>query len=402
MELTIRFIKKLILILTDFVFFWTHFVPLKNWIIFESNPDFNDESFWFCKKLIDNNYHTKYRLYWIIRNNNPNYTPSDWDIKTIQLSPDSIFHFLQQQYVLRRAKYIFESCYFLNKYDKRQYLINLYHGMQMKNIKTVISHMIDYDYFANGTHYTDEYYTNEVGLSQEKLLHYGMIRNDELKKTTNYLSQMGLKSDSISKVVLWMPTYRQHVVGETTMTLPKMPGLGLPFIYDEESLMKLNSNLKEYKVLLLVKAHQSQVLDNIQIGNLSNIKLITTEQLQSHNIQLYSIIGETDSLITDYSSVYYDYLLLDKPIGLACDDLQQYEHKIGFVFSHYNPSGYEENVKGIHIRSLSDLISFCIFYTKEDWTNDFNVNELKHHYHDVTDFSSGEKYLRFCIDRLGM
>ena len=38
-------------------------------------------------------------------------------------------------------------------------------------------------------------------------------------------------------------------------------------------------------------------------------------------------------MITDYSSVYFDYLLTDKPIGFAFDDYAEYKQKRGFIFS---------------------------------------------------------------------
>lgn len=402
MKRFIHAIKQIILFFSGAVFFWTRLLPLKNWIVFESNPDFNDESYWMCKKLMEAGYQEKYRFFWILRDNSFKYVPEDWPVETIQLSPANPYQFFRQQYVLRRSKYIFESCYFLKKYDKRQFLVNLYHGMQMKNIKTVIRYMKDYDYFANGTHYSDEYYTHTIHIPAEKLLHFGMIRNDELIKKTDYLTRMGIKSENISKVVLWMPTYRQHVVGETPMTLPETQGLGLPFLYDDAALKTLNEELRKNRVLLLVKAHQSQVLGNIRIGKLSNIRLITTEQLQQQGVQLYSLIGESDSLITDYSSVYYDYVLLGKPIALACDDLAQYEGKIGFIFSEYEHPGYEENVEGVFVRSFAELIRFCTEYSAEDWRRDFDVDAMQRRYHDVLDFHSGELYLRFCKDVLGM
>jgi CDP-glycerol glycerophosphotransferase (TagB/SpsB family) len=36
-------------------------------------------------------------------------------------------------------------------------------------------------------------------------------------------------------------------------------------------------------------------------------------------------------MVTDYSSVYYDYLLCDKPIGLCFDDFEEYKQREGFT-----------------------------------------------------------------------
>ena len=40
---------------------------------------------------------------------------------------------------------------------------------------------------------------------------------------------------------------------------------------------------------------------------------------------------DSDSLLTDYSSVYYDYLLCDKPIGLVWEDYDEYKAGQGFA-----------------------------------------------------------------------
>ena len=47
---------------------------------------------------------------------------------------------------------------------------------------------------------------------------------------------------------------------------------------------------------------------------------------------LYPLVGRADALLTDYSSVYIDYLLLDRPIGFVTDDWDAYRNSRGFVF----------------------------------------------------------------------
>ena len=75
--------------------------------------------------------------------------------------------------------------------------------------------------------------------------------------------------------------------------------------------------------------------------------------LGKSGVKLYEILSDTDALITDYSSIYYDYLLLDKPIGVTLDDFEEYTKKNGFPF---------ENVldilKGEYIYNKNDLIKF--------------------------------------------
>ena len=68
---------------------------------------------------------------------------------------------------------------------------------------------------------------------------------------------------------------------------------------------------------------------------------------------LYSLVGQSDALITDYSSIYFDYLLTQKPIGFVIDDIDSYSDKRGFVVE--NPEDY---MAGEKIKDVSGLKQF--------------------------------------------
>lgn len=68
---------------------------------------------------------------------------------------------------------------------------------------------------------------------------------------------------------------------------------------------------------------------------------------------MYTLLRNADGLITDYSSVYFDYMLLNRPIGFAVEDMEKYKNKRGFIFD--NPKEY---MPGPEIRNLSDIEEF--------------------------------------------
>ena len=70
---------------------------------------------------------------------------------------------------------------------------------------------------------------------------------------------------------------------------------------------------------------------------------------------MYKLLVQSDALITDYSSVFFDYLLIDKPIGFTIDDMESYRNKRGFVMK--DPDYY---MPGFRISSLEDLERFCL------------------------------------------
>ena len=55
------------------------------------------------------------------------------------------------------------------------------------------------------------------------------------------------------------------------------------------------------------------------------------EYLKEKEIKLNQILSATDALITDYSSIYYDYLLTDKPIGLTINDIDEFKMSILYM-----------------------------------------------------------------------
>ena len=56
-----------------------------------------------------------------------------------------------------------------------------------------------------------------------------------------------------------------------------------------------------------------------------------TRGYRERSLSLYELLGATDLLISDISSVVIDYLLLDRPIIHAFSDLGEYESSRGFT-----------------------------------------------------------------------
>lgn len=112
------------------------------------------------------------------------------------------------------------------------------------------------------------------------------------------------------RILLWAPTFRGNA------SAPRLYGLG--------AIQTLGERLGE-EWFLLIKVHPH--LDTIawlQKGApISNCSL-PTEQL----------LPMTDLLITDYSSVLFDYLLLERPFVLFAPDLEVYEADRGFYIDY--------------------------------------------------------------------
>lgn len=66
---------------------------------------------------------------------------------------------------------------------------------------------------------------------------------------------------------------------------------------------------------------------------------------------VYPLLRETDALVTDYSSVYFDYLLLDRPVVFYAYDRERYGESPGFYFE------YEEVTPGPVAETFDELLA---------------------------------------------
>ena len=98
-------------------------------------------------------------------------------------------------------------------------------------------------------------------------------------------------------------------------------------LYSPEDVLDLNGFLAEKRVLLVFKPHPAQDLSVMKDLNCSNIRFIYNDYMLGRGIQTNELLAQTDALITDYSGIYYDYLLTDKPIGVTLDDYEDYKQQ---------------------------------------------------------------------------
>ena len=100
-----------------------------------------------------------------------------------------------------------------------------------------------------------------------------------------------------------------------------------------ENLKGLNSSLKQLNTVLLIKLHYVDLKRYDTTFDLSNIIFLKDENINS---DIYPVLSVTDYLITDYSSVYFDYLLMDKPIIFFPLDIENYLRSDREFYYDYN------------------------------------------------------------------
>lgn len=326
----------------------------KNKVCFVSHPDFSDN----CMSVFDymvSDETMQYEIVWLI---NDSYIPSHIDelkkqfkIKVVKLK--SLMGILNYM----TSKYVFYTHGALNGIEclDKQIIVNLWHGMPLKNI----------GYLDNKTHEEVAHFTYTISTSEEfqnviskvfgvdknKVLITGLPRNDRMNNFRDIINKMGINAQEYNKKILWMPTFRKSSVGDKRNDGISKEGQ-MPLLSNDE-LKNFNIYLNDNKVLLLIKLHPMDSLQKKDFSELSNIKIIENDDFKNIEEQLYSIFQEIDALITDYSSVYFDFMLLNKPIGFVMDDLGEYKNSRGFVFE-----DIDDWIPGPIIKNVTQLHSF--------------------------------------------
>ena len=82
--------------------------------------------------------------------------------------------------------------------------------------------------------------------------------------------------------------------------------------------------------------------------------MIRDRDLEERGIPLYDLLAGSDGLVTDYSSVFFDYLLADRPIATTTDDMEEWKKMTGFAF---DLDAFLDEAT-TRVATLEDLIAF--------------------------------------------
>lgn len=112
--------------------------------------------------------------------------------------------------------------------------------------------------------------------------------------------------------------------------------------------------IKSNKLRTFLKNNNSVLICKLHFADKNAISLEQTDEIYKMNgiSDMYPILKYTDALITDYSSIALDYLLVNKPIIYFPIDLEEYQEKCrGFFVP------YDEFVAGDKVYSEDELIN---------------------------------------------
>ena len=257
---------------------------------------------------------------------------------------------------------------------KKRLIINLWHGVPLKKIalldpnlkkaariyfKKIFSE--NYTCILTTSHELIPLMARSFAVSEDKIKVWGQPRNDGLFQKNDcreILGQLFPDLPEYSKTVLYAPTFRDY--GQVQL---------FPFKdFDQE---QLEAFLEEKNMLLFIRTHVAEQGSAAPyLGK--RIRFLGNEQAED----VTGILNIFDCLITDYSSIYIDYLLTDKPMIFLPYDRQQYLDGRGMNFD------YDDVTPGPKPETFNDFLD--ALSPKEDfWKSERTrvnrlFNEIQH------------------------
>ena len=324
-----------------------HLIPKDERVImFISTPDFSDNPRYLYEKAKD--LLEGYTFVWVVSDKG----------KFQDLEDDSTV-FVQYRTIeylkwILRAKYLVLSHGVPYWKSGNQVAILLWHGIPLKamgaSLKTVKvppwSKWIlnKTDFFIIPSAFSWLLFKADVQFTPQEILYFGQPRCDALfmpsQKARENLSQiLGADVTEYTKTIMYLPTFRDYDSKATSR-------ISLELINNS----KFRDFLSQNNVLFIVKPHphDEKLFEKYESDH---IKIVKNEELLSRFLTLYDILPAVDILVTDYSSVYFDYLLLNRPIVFYIPDLEKYRETRGFLLE-----PYEKWTPGDKARTPEELV----------------------------------------------
>ena len=339
-----------------------------------------------------------YALYKLANNN----IKSQFDLILLSGLPlnYSIVNYIKWYKIIASAKIIFTTHASI-KPSKKHIHFQLWHGNATKkmgvmehgnnqkfkpfkswlNVDFIMSYSETYTTFLNACMVTDP----------KKYIISGAPRNDLLLNSDGKKNLKTIFGEQVSnsKIIWFAPTFRDYFgKSQGNKSFENLFG------FKDFDLYKFDDFLEKEKCKIILKPHPQEeelLIKYFKQYQVKNVLILKSSNLEKLAIDFYEVLNSGDMLITDYSSLFYDFLLLKKPILFTPIDIKKYEHDRGFLMESYldyvpGPVIFDQN-KLINEISKNLVDKDDDFKDKRDWMLKF--------YHRYSDSNSSIRIYDF-------
>ena len=238
--------------------------------------------------------------------------------------------------------------------DARRIVVNLWHGIPLKKIALLEEHASSfqklyfrrifskkYSYVLTTSTHLVPVMAKSLGVEEKIVKVWGQPRNDVIMKGRqkeelfDFLNIQGQDT----KLVLYAPTYRDH--GTTRL-----------FPFEDYQKQELEEFLQEKKIHICIRMHLEETIEKEKYLS-KNLHFVNEDVIDD----IAQWMGCFDLLITDYSSIYLDYLLLDKPMIFLPYDKEEYlkDRGMNYSYDEVTPGAKPETQKQLLINIEDSL-----------------------------------------------
>ncbi len=330
--------------------------------------------------LRNNNYFHKYKLVWLCTHPEKfNGSSKEIYLNINSNKAKSIIETIRHYNYVGRAKYVLFENSCLRKYRKDQISIYMNHGSPpIKATKGIINLPDDLTYAVSPSEYSSSIISEQYRVDPKKIIVCGSPRTDVLFTPGIHVNMAEyLEVNKFKKVILWAPTFRQ-LKKSTRNDIQNINETGMPVLSTIDDISELQTYLEDKNILLVIKLHLLQDDSYIKVHSGKHVRTLNNDDMDRIGFNVFNLMRAADALITDYSTIAFDYMLLDKPIGYAIDQNEGY--KLGFSVE--DP---RKLMPGAFIHTLGEFKKFIedTLSGKDDYKEKRNdINRLVHKYID--------------------
>lgn len=250
-------------------------------------------------------------------------------------------------------------------------------------LKKINYNLVRYHVFIS----TSSFYKDNVFMKaffSDNFIINGYPRNSFEFNNKKYLLNIDFKgydfiNNAINKgkeIIIYIPTFRDSRKSDSVIKL---------FLTSEFDQWCVDNNF-----IFIIKPHPSE-RGNYSINGLESIYLYESDS------DIYPLLPFTSAMVTDYSSVYMDYLHLDKPVLFFCPDLEQYiaeDRSIQF--------DYHEMTPGLKLKDFESLKKSLLSELKLDTYKSQRALLKKKAFDDIDQSHSTERLIQYLVQKKWM
>ncbi|WP_259342310.1 glycosyltransferase [Mammaliicoccus sciuri] len=297
-----------------------------NHIIYQvrDGQSMTDSPYYIFKYLLTRNEYKDYVHIWVVDSQN-----RKQEYSKIYSNQNNIKFIIKESkdylYYLSKCKYIINNATFPAYFTKKpsQIYINTWHGTPLKYMgldipnnligtQNTIKNFLNSDYIISPNAHTTKIFKSAYkldNLNDEAILEVGYPRIDATLNFSNNKLLDKLKSQysgiNQKPILLYSPTWRGENVNNPEDNIQEII----------EAVDKLNKSTK-YNILL--KVHPF-------VFNHAKKHEELNQYLVDDNIDTNELLSIIDILVTDYSSIFFDFLVTKKPILFYVPDIKTYD-----------------------------------------------------------------------------